>query len=396
MVRTMKYCYRAFLLLILVALLASSPASGGNNRADQCLSCHDKAYNKAMMNAYIHEPFLEKKCFTCHVDGEELPSASSGQERSKRQQRSKITWLQKHYEPAKTHFFLLPSKNIYQKLFVQIKGPDNKSRITSIPLPPIGEISTLANDGTQPEISNIQFHGIKRGVLYSAIISWETDRPANGQVLYGIGSFNQKSNLDVHLKKRHIISISPILPGKTYNYTVASTDIHGNKSISQPLSFSTDTPAIPLPQPDPAILETQVAQLSHKLLAVDDLYFITITANAPTHMSIGKDDNLRPQITIQSTGNENDPPTTHIALRNSRETNIRVCLTCHTNYQTESSHPIDVGPRRGMIFPDDYPLFDDGKMHCITCHDTHASQNEARIRRPTKQELCIGCHKSYG
>ncbi len=393
----MKYCYRAFLLLVLVFLLSSSPASSGNNRADQCLSCHDKAYNKAMMSSYIHKPFQEKKCFTCHVDGEDLPSDSSQQERSKRQKRSTITWLQKHYEPARTHFFLLPSNKIYQKLFIQIKGQDNKSRVTSIPLPPISELSSLNNDETHPEISNIQFHGIKRGVLYSAIISWETDRPANSQVLYGIGKFNQKSNLDVQLKKRHTISISPIRPGKTYSYTVTSTDIHGNKSISQPQTFSADTPAIPLPETDISMQEgTRADKLSYKLLAVDEFYFVTITASSPTYMSIGKDDTLRPRITIQSPGKENTPPTTHIALRNSRETNITVCLTCHAGYQTESSHPIDVGPRRGMTFPDDYPLFDDGKMHCMTCHDAHTSKNEARIRRPTKQELCVGCHKSYG
>ncbi|GEM_PF-2083434 len=397
MAHAMKYFQTTFLFTLLVILFSGSPVHSEND-VKECLSCHDKTYNRGIMKAYIHQPFLDKQCLTCHVERNDRNLHQSSRKSSSKRTKQKISWLQKHYEPAKTHFFLLPSDNIYEKLYVQIKGENNKSRVLSLPLPPIDKVSKLSNDGIKPRVSKIIFHGIKRGVLYSATISWETDKPSTAQILYGIGKFNKKSNLDTQLKTKHTISISPINPKKVYSYTVVSTDVHGNKTISQPMTFSASTPAVPLAAGNPARSASPDGKgLKYEIRALDNLYFVTITAPQPTHMGIGKNNDLRPRISIQAKDNgQEDKPATHVPLTNTRETNITACLKCHTDYQTESSHPIDVGPKPGMTFPDDYPVFDDGRMHCMTCHDAHSSRNEARIRRPTKQELCIGCHKSYG
>ncbi len=380
---TMKNSYKGFLLFALVTILYVVPVNGTTNEEEKCITCHDKVYNKAMQSFYIHRPFQDTKCLICH-----------GGEKNKSSARSKpgrITWLQKHYEPANTHFFLIPSAKVDGTLFVRIKGKGNRSKIKTLTLPPLGQLTELKNDGQKPIISDIYFHGVNHGILYSAIISWETDKPTDAQIHYGIGKFNTKSEFDHQLKTHHIVSVAPLSPGKTYRYALMSKDIHGNKTISQPFTFSTETPEGRNP---PAMQPSSDKEPGYQLWAVKDQYFIRITADQATYMSVGRNADLRPKRSAKD--KKGTPPVTHIAMKNTIDTNITVCLTCHTDYQSDSSHPINVGPKRGMTFPEDYPVFANGKMHCMTCHDSHASNNEARIRRPTKQELCTGCHKSYG
>lgn len=269
--------------------------------------------------------------------------------------------------------------------------------MTTINLPPVEQLSQLAKDEQPPQLFDIQFHGVKRGILYSATISWRTDEPSDAQIHYGIGNLNHKTRISHHLKTNHTLNISPVTPNQDYTYAVISKDMHGNKTISQPLTFSTRT----IGSLEPSVRNTPTRQssfqreLSHQLSAVGDHYFITITADQPTHLSIGSHRELRPQISMPASNGKQDQPVEHVIMKNSYDTNITSCLHCHKEFQGKSSHPINVLPKRGMIFPADLPLLDNGKMHCMTCHDMHSSNNIARIRRQTKQELCLGCHKNY-
>lgn len=350
-----------------------------------------------MQRYYIHRPFSSKKCFTCHIKEQGSRSSRTGAN-SSRSKGPRITWLQKHYEPATTHFFLVPEKKLNGKLIVQFKDSNGKPKISSIPLPPLAKLPPLEDDGQQPTIENILFHGVKRGILYSATISWETDKAASSQIQYGIGSPKHKSSVDHQFKTSHLITISPVIPGKHYSYFVISEDVYGNKSQSQVLSFSTKKGErkAAIAEPTPAPMETDIPiVLTQQFRTVGTKYFLTITASQVTHMKIGRSG--KPSLVLANPGNKgtSKTKTPHIPLRDTRATNITTCLNCHTEYQTENSHPINCGPKPGMIFPTDYPVLKNGKMHCMTCHDTHASNNEARIRRPTKQQLCVGCHKSY-
>jgi len=401
MASPMTYSVKFFLLIALALLPSLAAADSGTTEDEKCITCHESKYNEALNNIYVHSPFLGKKCVTCHIEDHSSPLSNSRQS-TRHDNKPKITWLQKHYEPARTHFFLIPSAKVDDTLFVQTAGNDLQPKVTSISLPPLQQLPQLANDGQPPKIFDIKFLGVKRGILYTATISWKTDEPSDAQIHYGVGTFTQKTRLDPQLKSIHTIDISPVIPGKTYNYTLISKDMHGNRMISQPLTFSTE-------KVDPMVLSRNTTlsrhpsspeDLSHQLLAVEDQYFITITANWPTYINIGRHRELRPQITLPANDlpavNEKQAvPVKHVIMRSSYDTNITSCLHCHKDYQASSSHPINVLPKPGMIFPDDYPVLDDGKMHCMTCHATHASNNEARIRRPTKQELCIGCHKNY-
>lgn len=391
----MKYFSRgSFLLGLFILISIMFVTLHAEESAESCLTCHGKVYDKALYDRYIHPPFLNKQCLTCHVDG--YTSSQPLRHQSPTQKPPQIKWLEKHFEPTTSHYFLIPKEKVDDTLYIQSSGKNNDLNTISITLPPLQDLPQLSNDQRPPEISDIRFHGLKRGILYSATISWKTSEPANGQIHYGVGSFDLKTRLDDQYKVEHSITLSPLDPEKTYDYSVISMDIHGNRVISLPLSFSTriidQATAATL---SPPTSNTTATEIEQQLFAVGQQYFVQISASQPTYMKIGSNRTLRPAITMP-TSSTAVLPEKHIPMSDSTSTNIDACLDCHKEYQDQSSHPINVRPKQGMRFPEDLPLLKDGRMHCMTCHAQHSSSNEARIRRATKQELCLGCHKDYG
>ncbi len=397
MICPMKNCLKyAFVIVFIIISSSWASAKSTDLAEDKCITCHNNVYNKALHNIYIHGSFLKKKCITCHVE-ESTSAIRGGDFTATRRKKNSINWLERHYEPAKTHFFLIPARKIDGTLFVKSEDNNGHAKIVSVTVPSLDQLEHQVNDGQKPKISDIQFLGVKRGILHSATISWNTDEPTDAQIHYGIGAFNQKTRLDRQLRTLHTVDISPVIPAKTYNYTVVSNDIHGNRSISNPLTFSTGKVGLLEPAKEDVQISLSPDEngFRHQVVAVGDQYFMTITANKSTYMNIGSHRNLRRKITKKTSSSAEKSTDKHTRLKNTSDTNIASCLSCHTTYQSKSSHPINVKPKRGMTFPDDYPRLEDGKMHCMTCHEHHASNNEARIRRPTKQELCIGCHTEY-
>ena len=65
-----------------------------------------------------------------------------------------------------------------------------------------------------------------------------------------------------------------------------------------------------------------------------------------------------------------------------------LCLECHPTRKAPSEHVVDVVPSmeiKGL------PLTD-GKMTCVTCHDSHQNIYKGMLRvKP--QDLCQSCHK---
>lgn len=63
-----------------------------------------------------------------------------------------------------------------------------------------------------------------------------------------------------------------------------------------------------------------------------------------------------------------------------------ICALCHELPVPGHLHLVDHVPQ--FALPDDFPLADDGKTMCITCHDPHGAAGAHLTRR----EGCDGCH----
>ncbi len=65
-----------------------------------------------------------------------------------------------------------------------------------------------------------------------------------------------------------------------------------------------------------------------------------------------------------------------------------LCFECHPDRKGSSEHIVDVVPSMDV---GEFPLIE-GKMTCVTCHDSHKNTYENMLRVEPKY-LCQGCHK---
>ncbi len=73
-----------------------------------------------------------------------------------------------------------------------------------------------------------------------AVITWETDKPATGQLEYGAENTEGKlTEFYSDFSTRHVALIDGLEPGKTYYFTIIAIDEYGNETISPENSFST-------------------------------------------------------------------------------------------------------------------------------------------------------------
>ncbi len=81
-----------------------------------------------------------------------------------------------------------------------------------------------------------------------ATISWKTNTLSNSQVQYGLTtSYGQSSAVSGGSGvTAHAATLSSLSPGTTYYYTVKSTDLRGNSSVSAGQTFSTSAAILPL------------------------------------------------------------------------------------------------------------------------------------------------------
>ncbi|TAN42813.1 MAG: hypothetical protein EPN22_11390 [Nitrospirae bacterium] len=66
-----------------------------------------------------------------------------------------------------------------------------------------------------------------------------------------------------------------------------------------------------------------------------------------------------------------------------------LCRDCHKERVAAGEHRVDMEPK--MEVPKALPLKKDGKITCITCHDSHSKEYLMLRYKPV--ELCYKCHK---
>ncbi len=101
-----------------------------------------------------------------------------------------------------------------------------------------GEFTTLSGTvATQPQISGVKVANITDS---TAVINWQTDKPASSQVEYGTtDAYGSTTPLDQKLTTSHSITITGLNPTTTYHFRVRAKDASGSEATSQDQTFTT-------------------------------------------------------------------------------------------------------------------------------------------------------------
>lgn len=94
-------------------------------------------------------------------------------------------------------------------------------------------------DTTSPVISNVKLFDITET---SAKISWETDEPARGEIVWDVidkVSKDSKYIISEEFTTTHSFKITGLLPSTLYYYWTASVDANKNWKVSEPSTFKT-------------------------------------------------------------------------------------------------------------------------------------------------------------
>jgi RHS repeat-associated protein len=102
-------------------------------------------------------------------------------------------------------------------------------------------------DSTAPVITGVSSSAVTNN---SATISWNTNEPADSQVVYGpTQAYGQSTTLNPALVTAHSQELSGLTPGTLYYYRVKSRDAAGNLATSAEFTFTT----VPLDTTEPII-----------------------------------------------------------------------------------------------------------------------------------------------
>ena len=71
-----------------------------------------------------------------------------------------------------------------------------------------------------------------------------------------------------------------------------------------------------------------------------------------------------------------------------KKTVTELCLECHPERMGSTEHVVNIIPSMNV----NGLLLIDGKMNCVTCHDSHKNTIENMLRLPP-DKLCLNCHK---
>lgn len=85
----------------------------------------------------------------------------------------------------------------------------------------------------------------------------------------------------------------------------------------------------------------------------------------------------------------------HLPMRDINELSISVCTECHPGFTNTGNHPLKGHNFLKVTIPADYSTGLDGRLTCLTCHGSHASDFRFRTIKSRGKELCVGCHKGY-
>ncbi len=365
------------LWLVAATLLLASVSSASGAGGQHCVACHAELTARIVKKRYIHNPFRQQQCMSCHgiTDGASpLPAT--------------VKWLAKGQTPATTHWFRLNAADCGPLLFGEADHESREPQGFRLSVPAAGDMELLENDHTPPAISDVTVGDVTRALFTTATITWQTDEYTVGAVHFGIGDLDQSAEIGQQYTKAHQATLLALKPNSTYSFAIESDDLFGNRSRSATFQFST---ASSLKSGNRTVTaggagQQGPLQLTPHFFRHDGAYLLKVTLSRPATLAVGTDPD--PDAAARPSTVPADHPLLGSWIRASTES----CAACHPPDEM-SSHPVNVSPKPGMRLPADYQTLPNGRISCITCHEEHGSDNPYRLRRRTSRELCIGCHK---
>lgn len=389
---------RAKLILFMFGLLLATGSPPGEVWASEkpCDDCHRQVVDRGMGKRYVHMPFLKKQCAACHVSGQTVSVPTRREiETASEPPPQKVKWLRDVQGIAEQHWVLLSPETLGRKLVFKAGESTNRTDLLELPLPPLGSLSAMANDGRGPAIAEVRVSDVRRGISTTATIIWTTDEFSDSLVGYGVTA-PDSTKADGKLTREHEVLLTGLDKDRTYRFQVSSRDVFGNLSRSDLLEFSTSTTFIrDIPRHERNSASAGPVAVTPRLYRQGDRYLATFEANQPVALSLGIPEETPERVVTAVTGVPGEESRSHPVLKSELDTSLHACDSCHAYLKQGYSHPVNVFPKSGMVVPKEYSLLPDGRISCMTCHVAHGGDYEYRLVKSGKKDLCLGCHTDY-
>ena len=385
--------------------------------ASGCLECHEDAFDEDLGRGLIHQPCQDKRCIICHcsasadINGDDVQARSAGTVPPVPKTPTddhELTVIDVHLHSDYSHSFIFTDDEVEEVLLVELWQGKERQKVEKIALLPLAQLPRLIDDKRPPRFSDIRVEKVERGLSSSAVISWKTDEPATTGIRYGLKKLNRNSFPHGCLVRNHRVTLSSLKTNRQYQFSVVSTDLFGNQTVSDCLSLSTKKAVniIHDPGSDQLSKGRDCSIIGKQFFNIDGRYLALLELSQRVSVSIGVEGMREPvkrlpEVFVNSASepenvisgeNEEDE---HRYLLGEVETTIDNCFTCHKGIRKEMSHPVNVLPTPGMQVPKEYPLLSNGKMSCMTCHVRHAGEHLFRLVRDQGKQFCEGCHAAY-
>jgi predicted CXXCH cytochrome family protein len=368
--------YRILIIIIIVLSIQFLPISIFAYDFDDCDGCHDTTLKQDAQNPYLHSPFLEKQCVECHAADAKIDYSK---------EEGKIDWLSESAPVGNTHAFLFPDNELGEILIVDLIGTSGQLARHEFTVPSLKDIVEFEDTGFPPSISNVEVISINQGIFLTATVGWETDTLTDAVASYGEKSLSQESEKINRFGKQHQVVLRNLASDKTYRFKAISNDLFGRRQESEPLTFSTSIPssAEKSDKINAQPSENNSNEIDVHFQRIGDDFVIEVFMNQAATIFLGTKGEKEPCLPEDEF---------HAGLSCIEVSSMDACLNCHNRH----GHPLNVAPqKKGIIIPQEYPTFPDGRIICTSCHNPHSSKNSYLTRRDSSKVLCASCHRTW-
>lgn len=378
-----KYIISAFAFIALASmgiLLWVLPANfswSGSDMSASCRDCHsgpkakelriEDVYEKIAALQYKHSVVEEGKCDQCHI----LRGFKVGRR-----------WEFASSDIQKERIFFFKDLSWDRKYQVDLRIIDTGGKeisVAPIHFIPSQVTASINNDKQPPLIKDVAVTEIKQAVFLEATINWETDKPSNSIVEYGLTpKYGETTASEKIFANGHKITIAGLKAGAKYHYRVVSRDIFGNVGESTDLIL--DTNAQIKKDHGEKIISSIKPQLKEASI-------FKINGTNDILLKLSTDKPVKAYLVV----NEPSEIDKHgFGLVPASASRIDACIKCHLQ---GASHPVGLRSRssKTRISPI-LPTIEGGMITCVTCHYPHGGDKKYFARMSFGRDLCIECH----